>query len=113
MAKKRSAGSDSTPSTPANAPAKRRSTPRAKDSIPVEAGQAETSGGSSSGRDSAPDMGPGSVNGAPGESAAPYAPTYEQIAEEAYHRYLSRGGSDGADFDDWLEAERRLRERRR
>jgi hypothetical protein len=53
------------------------------------------------------------VNGAPGESAAPYAPTYEQIAEEAYHRYLSRGGSDGADFDDWLEAERRLRERRR
>jgi hypothetical protein len=53
------------------------------------------------------------VSGAPGESAAPFAPTFEQIAEEAYHRYLSRGAADGGDFDDWLDAERRLRERRR
>jgi hypothetical protein len=37
------------------------------------------------------------------------SPTYEQIAEAAYQRYLSRGGSDGRDFDDWLEAERELK----
>jgi hypothetical protein len=39
-------------------------------------------------------------------------PTAEEIAEAAYHRYLSRGGRDGADFDDWIEAERDLIERR-
>jgi len=38
-------------------------------------------------------------------------PTYEQIAEAAYHRYLRRGGVHGADFDDWVEAERELRSR--
>ena len=36
-------------------------------------------------------------------------PTFDQIAEAAYLRYLSRGGSDGQDFDDWIEAERALR----
>jgi len=38
-------------------------------------------------------------------------PTPEEIAQAAYHRYLSRGAGDGRDFDDWLEAERELRER--
>jgi len=38
-------------------------------------------------------------------------PTFDQIAEAAYLRYLSRGGSDGQDFDDWIEAERALRTR--
>ena len=38
-------------------------------------------------------------------------PTYEAIAEAAYHRYLQRGGQHGHDFDDWLDAERSLRER--
>jgi hypothetical protein len=41
-----------------------------------------------------------------------YEPSYEEIAEEAYRRYLNRGGSDGRDFEDWLEAERDLRSRR-
>jgi hypothetical protein len=59
----------------------------------------------------APALGAAAVTGAPTESAAPYAPTFEQIAEEAYHRYLSRGGTHGADFEDWLEAERQLRQR--
>jgi hypothetical protein len=40
-------------------------------------------------------------------------PTFEEIAEAAYHRYLQRGGTEGADFDDWLEAERDLRSRRK
>ena len=40
-------------------------------------------------------------------------PTYAEIAQAAYERYLSRGGSDGRDLDDWIEAERELRERGR
>ena len=36
-------------------------------------------------------------------------PSYEQIAEAAYHRFLQRGGSNGSDFEDWIEAERQLR----
>ena len=40
-------------------------------------------------------------------------PTFEEIAEAAYHRYLKRGGTEGADFDDWLEAERDLRSRKK
>jgi Protein of unknown function (DUF2934) len=40
-------------------------------------------------------------------------PTYDEIAEAAYQRYLQRGGVDGRDFDDWLEAERELKARRR
>ena len=38
-------------------------------------------------------------------------PTPGEIAEAAYHRYLQRGGQHGSDFDDWIEAERELRER--
>ena len=38
-------------------------------------------------------------------------PTFEQISEAAYHRYLQRGGQHGQDFDDWLDAERSLRPR--
>ena len=39
------------------------------------------------------------------------SPTPGEIAEAAYHRYLQRGGQHGGDFDDWIEAERELRER--
>jgi hypothetical protein len=37
------------------------------------------------------------------------APSYEEIAEAAYHRFLRRGATDGHDFDDWIEAEQELR----
>lgn len=33
----------------------------------------------------------------------------EAVARRAYEIYQRRGGSDGADLDDWLEAERELR----
>ena len=46
------------------------------------------------------------------DSASGRTPSYEEIAEAAYRRYLERGGQDGRDFDDWLEAERSLRSRR-
>ena len=39
-------------------------------------------------------------------------PGYDEIAEAAYQRYLSRGGQDGGDVDDWVAAERELRSRR-
>jgi len=39
------------------------------------------------------------------------SPTYDQIAEAAYLRYLNRGAGDGQDFEDWIEAERALRSR--
>jgi len=40
---------------------------------------------------------------------ARHDPTHAEIAEAAYLRYLSRQGSGGSDFDDWVEAERDLR----
>jgi hypothetical protein len=48
---------------------------------------------------------PGSESTAAG---AP-APTTEQIAQRAYEIYQARGGTDGQDIEDWLEAERQLR----
>ena len=43
------------------------------------------------------------------DSATGRTPSYEEIAEAAYRRYLERGGEHGRDFDDWVEAERTLR----
>ena len=60
--------------------------------------------------DAASDMSGSSAASAGGVS---YDPTYDEIAEAAYQRYLQRGGGDGRDFDDWLEAERELKSRRR
>jgi hypothetical protein len=38
--------------------------------------------------------------------------TYDDIAAVAYELWVRRGHAHGGDFDDWLEAERALRERR-
>jgi hypothetical protein len=46
-------------------------------------------------------------------SPATRDPSFEEIAEAAYHRFLKRGGADGRDFEDWVEAERELRARSR
>jgi hypothetical protein len=37
---------------------------------------------------------------------------HDRIAARAYERYLARGGESGHDLDDWLEAEREVREQR-
>jgi GNAT superfamily N-acetyltransferase len=42
-----------------------------------------------------------------GDGRADAAPI-SAIRERAYQRYLARGGRDGADFDDWLAAEREM-----
>jgi hypothetical protein len=57
------------------------------------------------------------VQQAPGDSLAAQTrsdsmaaePREEDIRLRAYHVYLERGGGDGADFDDWLRAERELK----
>ena len=35
-------------------------------------------------------------------------PNREAIAKRAYELYLARGGADGSEQEDWLEAEREL-----
>ena len=40
--------------------------------------------------------------------AAQSSPSIEQIQERAYEIYLERGGADGNDMEDWLQAEREL-----
>jgi hypothetical protein len=61
---------------------------------------------------------PAASNGANGSGGAiekagvPHleaAPNEDDIRVRAYHRYLERGAGDGADFDDWLEAEKDLK----
>jgi hypothetical protein len=42
-------------------------------------------------------------------SAPQSGPTTEQIAQRAYEIYQSRGGTEGQDIEDWLQAERELR----
>ena len=39
------------------------------------------------------------------------APSNEDVARLAYELYLERGGVNGNQFEDWYEAERRLRAR--
>ena len=45
------------------------------------------------------------TNGSNGD--APNNP--DAVARRAYEIYQNRGGTDGADLDDWLEAERELK----
>ncbi len=46
-------------------------------------------------------------------SAADMGPSEDEIRTRAYHRYLERGGIHGQDFDDWVEAERELKNGKR
>ena len=108
MAKKNSRSERLTPPTNQPVPERRRAaraTSRSTVTTP-DALTAEPDGTPAVVRDTATDM-PG--QGGEGLTSSP--PTYEQIAEAAYHRYLQRGGQDGHDFDDWLDAERSLRTR--
>lgn len=40
-------------------------------------------------------------------------PTHEEIALRAYHLYEQKGGADGCELDNWLEAEAQLLTARR
>ena len=110
MAKKKTAGPDSTPG--AAAAPKRRTTTKRSDAATAQTAavsEAFDAGGSVAAADDRGIVASG--NGA-GSGHSAESPSYEEIAEAAYQRYLSRGGEHGRDFDDWVEAERQLRERR-
>ena len=40
-------------------------------------------------------------------------PSHDEIAKRAHKIYLARGGTDGCDLDDWLQAERELKASRK
>jgi len=46
------------------------------------------------------------------EVASTDRPAHYEIAAEAYTRYLERGARDGYAVEDWLEAEKTVRDRR-
>jgi hypothetical protein len=84
------------------APAPRRATPRrttkrASDATPIDVASVTSVEPVHTAADT------GSVS-----AESNYQPTYDDIAQKAYERYLRRGGTDGRDFDDWIEAEREL-----
>jgi hypothetical protein len=43
-----------------------------------------------------------------GKARASSVPTHDEIARRSYELYLSRGGTDGFDVEDWLKAEAEL-----
>jgi DUF2934 family protein len=45
------------------------------------------------------------------KSIAPRSPVAEDVEIRAYQIYIARGGSDGHDLDDWLQAERQVLEK--
>jgi hypothetical protein len=45
-------------------------------------------------------------------SVAPAPPTQEEIGRRAHEISVARGGEPGRELDDWLQAERELREGR-
>jgi hypothetical protein len=44
-----------------------------------------------------------------GSNNGQQSPSDDDIRHRAYQRYLERGGHQGSEFDDWVEAERELR----
>jgi hypothetical protein len=109
MANKKTSPSDIVPAAPAVPPR----VPRKRTSVAARPKKPNGDARYSAGPAAVPDAGhaAGAAAGADTGPAATPEPTHEQIAEAAYHKYLSRQGAGGSDFDDWLEAERDLRSR--
>ena len=53
----------------------------------------------------------GDTSGTTREALRVAGPNLEEIERRAYELYLERGGQDGRDLEDWLEAERQLKGR--
>lgn len=100
--------SDDTPRTPRTRTAAPRRSP-ARRTTPA----AEAAAASAVHAPTAPGAAPGDTDVASSGPVHGAEPSYLEIAEAAYLRYLQRGASHGRDFDDWLEAERELRSRYR
>ena len=54
---------------------------------------------------------PGVAPAPPQAATTSETPTQDQIATRAYELFMARGGSVGDELDDWLTAERELRQR--
>jgi hypothetical protein len=111
MAKKTPRSSDSSTPTPAP-PARRRAPAQKKTAQAAPAIDIATVGRSepvASASDTGVAASANEANSAPNNGG--HQPTHEEIAEAAYFRHLKRGGAGGDEFDDWVEAERELRER--
>jgi hypothetical protein len=94
---------DSAESTPAQPRARRRS--RAADGPEVTIGSYP----GVEGTDESPNPARSTANERSGSMSMASGPSEDDIRMRAYHRYLERGGGDGMDFADWLEAERELK----
>ena len=105
MAKKKTAGS-SAPSTRAASEAapRTRSAPR-KGAVTAPTDRSPIGEGSATSSEEI------QLAAGNGNASRASQPSYEEVAQAAYERYLQRGGIDGQDFDDWVSAERELRER--
>ena len=89
--------------------------PRTNSSQPSTTNRTRSRGASRTGLESSGASQSGALNAA-ADMASSHAgvssrenPTYDEIAEAAYQRYLQRGGGHGLGLDDWLEAERELK----
>ena len=110
MAKKTAKNADSPTSAPA-APARRRAPAKKASSQAAPAVDVATVGGTEP-LAHASDTGANATNTTTQNNGG-HQPSHDEIAQAAYFRHLNRGGSGGGEFDDWVEAERELRERRR
>jgi hypothetical protein len=118
MAKKKTAGSP-TPETgpdtsPAAAPRRRRTTTAKSAATPAASPDVANDRAAALPEPTAQRVTPADASDSDSVtfgSVTVTTPTYEEIAEAAYHRYLNRGGSDGRDFEDWIEAEKSLKTR--
>ena len=110
MAKKKTPGpppTDTAAETTTPAPRRRAATPKVS-----KTETATPSGSQTNPTGSQTNMGDSTPTLMSSPAAVPAVqPTYDQIAEAAYLRYLNRGGGDGRDFEDWLEAEQELKTR--
>ena len=117
MAKKKTAGSptpDTGSETPAAAPRRRRTTTAKSTTAPAVSPEVANDRAAAMPEPAGLRVTSDEPSGADSVtfvSVTVTSPSYEEIAEAAYHRYLSRGGGDGRDFDDWIEAERELKTR--
>jgi hypothetical protein len=96
MAKKKSNPEETTNTTPLSAPVRRRAPAKKRAVSPAATA-------------SAPD------SGRPEPARTDHVrtePTRDEIAVAAYFRHLNRQGSAGDEFDDWVAAERELKQRR-
>jgi hypothetical protein len=97
---RRSRSTDSTSPAAASAPV--------SDASDMQAARAEATVGLPA------ELYPGQAPGAPASESLSMGsePSEADIRMRAYHRYLERRGHHGTDFEDWLEAERELKENR-